>query len=181
MISDFVKGKKQFDYPDRIRQGITLHRAIDRFTDQHPATREAMDIFRPEYRLYSGAFVDVVYDHFLATDENEFSPEKLHSFSLQVYSTLEEFQHLLPERFAGMFPYMRSHNWLYGYRNLAGAERSLDGVVRRAAYLHDSSAAVKLFRQYYQPLQRCYRQFWTDVKTFARGEFVLLTGLHNNM
>ena len=64
MISDFVKGKKKFDYPIRIQSGITLHRMIDTFTDEHPATKEAKEFFRAYYRLYSGAFIDVVYDHF---------------------------------------------------------------------------------------------------------------------
>ena len=73
MTSDFIKGRKKFDYPDNIQKGIMLHRAIDTFTDDHEATKEAKNIFRPAYRLYSGAFVDVVYDHFLATDENEFT------------------------------------------------------------------------------------------------------------
>ncbi len=31
MISDFVKGKKQYDYPDGIQKGIRLHRIIDLF------------------------------------------------------------------------------------------------------------------------------------------------------
>ena len=34
MISDFVKGKKKFDYPSRIQAGINLHRLIDNFTDR---------------------------------------------------------------------------------------------------------------------------------------------------
>ena len=42
MISDFVKGKKKFDYPLRIQAGIMLHRIIDEFTDGHPATREEL-------------------------------------------------------------------------------------------------------------------------------------------
>ena len=33
MISDFVKGKKKYEYPDRIQMGITLHRKIDEYTD----------------------------------------------------------------------------------------------------------------------------------------------------
>src|SRR6202008_4422095 len=80
MISDFVKGKKKFDYPANIQKGIALHRFIDSFTDEHEATKEAKEVFRPAYRLYSGAFVDVVYDHFLATDENEFTEDSLLSF-----------------------------------------------------------------------------------------------------
>jgi len=65
MISDFVKGKKKFDYPAEVQQGIELHRAIDQYTDTHIATREAKQVFPAHYRLYSGAFIDVVIDHFL--------------------------------------------------------------------------------------------------------------------
>ena len=68
MISDFVKGRKKFDYPPQIKKGIELHHAIDEFTDNHPATKQAKEFFRSDYRLYSGAFVDIVYDHFLAND-----------------------------------------------------------------------------------------------------------------
>ena len=41
MISDFVKGKKKYDYPPDILSGIDLHRAIDDFTDMHPVTKSA--------------------------------------------------------------------------------------------------------------------------------------------
>ena len=38
MISDFIKGKKKFDYPVAIQNGIMLHRMIDTFTDAHAVT-----------------------------------------------------------------------------------------------------------------------------------------------
>lgn len=80
MISDFVKGKKKFDFPQDIQKGIMLHRMVDTFTDTHEATKEAKEVFRPHYRLYSGAFVDVIYDHFLAADPSEFSEPALLGF-----------------------------------------------------------------------------------------------------
>ena len=89
MISDFVKGKKKFDYNETIQKGITLHRAIDEFTDSHSVTKEAKIFFKADYRLYSGAFVDVVYDHFLATDENEFTEQTLKDFSFKTYQLLQ--------------------------------------------------------------------------------------------
>jgi acyl carrier protein phosphodiesterase len=174
IISDFVKGKKQFDYPWRIHAGIRLHRLIDDFTDQHIATREAKEFFRPSYRLYSGAFIDVVYDHFLATDETEFTDSSLMSFSERVYDSLENNSKWLPPRFAAMFPFMRSQNWLYHYGSMPGIEKSFHGIARRATYIHESDTAFRLFRKYYQPLQQCYRQFWKDVKQYAFGQFELL-------
>ncbi|MCR6720139.1 MAG: ACP phosphodiesterase [Chitinophagaceae bacterium] len=168
MISDFVKGRKKLDYPSRIQQGIYLHRCIDEFTDTHKATVEGKQLFRPAYRLYAGAIMDVVYDHFLAADEAEFSDELLKKFSQKVYGTLDANQQWLPAKFAAMFPYMKSHNWLYGYRQREGAHRSLGGLVHRATYLSDSSAAVAVLEQHYDELKSFYREFWADVKPFAK-------------
>ena len=71
LISDFVKGKKKYDYPPRILGGINLHRLIDDFTDTHPVNKKTATIFKPAYGLYSSAFLDVVYDHFLARELSE--------------------------------------------------------------------------------------------------------------
>ncbi|MBC7873502.1 MAG: DUF479 domain-containing protein [Ferruginibacter sp.] len=171
MISDFVKGKKKFDYPQGIQGGIHLHRLIDTFTDVHEATKEAKEIFRPHYRLYSGAFVDVIYDHFLATDTAEFTEDTLLDFSQQVYTALDKQVQWFPGYFAMLFPYMKEHNWLFNYRTRWGTGKSLGGVVRRAAYLTESDTAFLLFEQHYQLLQDCYRHFWAYVKPFARNQF----------
>ncbi len=176
MISDFVKGKKKFDYPSSIQKGIELHRLIDRYTDDHEATREAKKIFSPTYRLYSGAIVDVVYDHYLANDTSEFANEqKLFAFSQQVYAMLEADQALFPEMFARMFPYMKEHNWLYNYRLRSGTERSLLGLVRRSVYLTESETAFRLFEQHYQPLQECYHHLWSSIRPFVIQQLQDLT------
>ena len=174
MISDFVKGKKKFDYPVAIQNGIMLHRYIDTFTDEHEATKEAKQVFRPAYRLYSGAFVDVVYDHFLATDENEFTEQSLFSFTGEVYSVLNINTQWFPEHFALLFPYMKQHNWLFNYRTRLGTYKSMGGVVKRAAYLTESETAFQLFEQHYQLLKECYHHFWKDLKRYTAKQFELL-------
>lgn len=174
MISDFVKGKTRFDYSPGIQQGISLHRAIDRFTDEHEATKTAKEIFRPAYRLYSGALVDVVYDHFLAADEKIFSDNELKAFAGTVYAALDLYFPILPEKFRLMFPFMKRQNWLYNYRYRWGIEKSLGGVIRRAAYLTESETAFRLFNENYTTLQACYESFIKDVSPFARGEFEIL-------
>ena len=168
MTSDFIKGKKKFDYPIRIQNGISLHRAIDTFTDAHEATKQ---FFRPHYRLYAGALVDVLYDHYLATDETEFTETSLLDFSLQVYASMDKHLQWLPDRFVIMYPYMKEHNWLYNYRTRYGTGKSLGGVVRRSVYLTESETAFRLFQEHYQPLQLCYRHLWGDLKQFARHQF----------
>ena len=167
MISDFVKGKKRFDFEPPIQKGIMLHRSIDTFTDEHEATKKAKQFFKPVVGLYAGAFVDIVYDHFLALDENEFTQESLLQFSSIVYSTLSKYQAVLPERFGRMLPYMKKDNWLYNYRNFYGLEQSFNGLVRRAKYLEHHTAVFESFQKNYDSLRQCYNAFFPEVKTFA--------------
>jgi acyl carrier protein phosphodiesterase len=170
MISDFVKGKKKFDYSEGIQQGISLHRAIDAFTDDHPATREAKTFFHPAVRLYSGAFVDVTYDHFLANDSSEFKHNELEITSQNTYKVLNDYFQVLPLKLQQMLPYMQSQNWLYNYKTINGIEKSFGGVVRRSLYLNSSDAAFGLFKSNYSALQNCYFNFFPDVKAFTIGE-----------
>lgn len=174
MISDFVKGKKKYEYPEMIQKGIRLHRAIDHFTDTHEATRMAKQLFKPAVGLYAGAFVDVVYDHFLAKREEAFTEKSLPDFADWVYTELGKQQAYLPEKFAGMLPYMQTQNWLYNYRQNEGIRRSFGGLVRRAAYLEDPLPAYQLFTEHYDKLAGAFSEFFPDVQSFALTQFNVL-------
>ena len=136
MINDFVKGRKKFDYPIDIQKGMTLHRSIDEFTDLHPITKQAKQFFRADYRLYSGAFVDVLYDHFLANVTNEFATAaELNSFCQLTYASLQADIKLLPEKFQQILPHLQLHNWLYNYRYKEGIEKSFTWLAQRTVHL----------------------------------------------
>ena len=167
MISDFVKGKAQYDYPAQIQAGIRLHREIDAFTDEHYATKKAKEIFRADYRLYSGALMDILYDHFLATDESIFKSGELLNFSTSVYAILDAQSLYLPQRFVTMLPYMKNENWLLNYATKEGMERSLRGIVRRAVFISDHEPAFRLFNEHYLFLKECYENFIGDVKNHS--------------
>ncbi len=174
LISDFVKGKQQFVYPETIRQGIILHRAIDNFTDSHELTAHAKSFFRRAYGLYSGAITDVVYDYFVANDPilwpdagKETGEQALKAFAQRAYTHLSDHQQWLPERFARMFYYMRTQDWLYHYRFTDGLSNSLAGLARRAAYMGDAAPAFQLFEEHYIELKACYTAFFPALKVFA--------------
>jgi acyl carrier protein phosphodiesterase len=178
MISDYVKGKKKFDYPAGIQKGIRLHRAIDTFTDYHEATKTARQFFKPAVGLYAGAFMDVVYDHFLATDKNEFRNEEvLRSFAAHTYEQLEKHVTVFPDRFQLMFPYMKKYDWLYHYQFKKGIESSMGGLVRRTAYLTDAGPVYALFEKNYEVLKTCYQAFFPELKKFVMEQPELLQPL----
>ena len=168
MISDFVKGKTKFNYPLAIQKGIYLHRQIDSFTDNHKVTARAKEFFRPQYRLYSGAFVDIVYDHFLALDEKQFEEyEGLENFTKITYQLLDRETAYFPLPFQKMFPYMKMQNWLYNYRLKDGMRKGFGGLVRRAAYLSESDIAFEIFNENYNELENCYADFFPELKAFT--------------
>ncbi len=168
MISDFVKGKKQFDYDPDVRTGIKLHRSIDSFTDDHAATRELKKIFRPAYGLYAGAFIDIVYDYFLANDKNEFaSPADLEKFASGTYSVLEKNISNTPQVFQQMFPYMKEHNWLYNYRNEWAIQRSFAGMMRRSKYITETDTAFHIFENNITMMKPYYDEFFPLLKNHA--------------
>jgi acyl carrier protein phosphodiesterase len=168
MISDYVKGKKRFLYPEEIQKGIMLHRKIDTFTDNHPATATAKEFFRPVYRLYSGPFVDIIYDHFLALDDKQFEPfGGIKNFSQTTYKKLEKNITWFPFPFNNMFPFMKSQDWLANYGSEDGIRNSFRGLVHRAKYLPESAQAFSIFREQYAALQSCYDDFFPELKEYA--------------
>lgn len=168
MIADFVKGRQKLGYTAAVQRGIELHRAIDNLTDTHAATAKAKEIFRPHYRLYSGPIVDIVYDHYLATDETIFSESSLLAFTTGVYQVLEDEAVHLPLRFLPVLTYMKQENWLYGYRTPEGIRKSLRGLVRRASFIRDSETAFALFLAHDAELKQCYEALFPDVKQMAK-------------
>lgn len=168
MISDFVKGKKQYTYAPRIQMGIRLHRLIDAFTDSHACTKEIKKYFQPAYGLYAGAFTDIVYDYFLANDLNEFENEKkLEDFTTLTYIQLQQNMPDLPEAFQHMFPYMREHNWLYNYRQTSGIMKSFNGMSNRAKYITESATAYSVFVTNIAAIRPLYTEYFPLLKEYA--------------
>lgn len=172
MMGDFVKGLKALDtFPEAVKQGILLHREIDGFTDDHPALLRARNIFRPAYRLYSGAFVDALLDHFLANDPRYFpSGQSLLDFTLAVYQRIAPFKKYYPASFAGMLPFLTEQNWLYHYRTFKGLRQAFGGVVRRSRYLTEYENALTITTRYYYELNQLYYDFIDDLVDFAKNQ-----------
>lgn len=171
MISDFVKGKKKYEYPHRILKGIDLHRDIDQFTDMHPVNKIAAKFFRQDYGLYSSAFIDVAYDHFLAVALAVEGDEAFREFTIKVYQQIENFISILPAKFRDLFPYMKKHNWLYNYQFAFGIKNSFEGLAHRARYLTEGITAYAIFQHNYEEIKDCFDQFFPELRAFALKKY----------
>ena len=159
-LQDFIRNKDRFSFPEKIGEGITLHRAIDTFTDAHPEIHEAKKIFSPLVRLYAGAFVDVAFDYFLA---NSLPDKILKEHSEKVYRVLRNHEEFLPENFLRMLDRMEKENWLYNYRSDWGIEFSIRNVLNKAKYLNKNLAVFEVFLNHKPQLQYHFDHFFPDL------------------
>ena len=168
MIADFVKNRDVARLPESIQKGIKLHRAIDTFTDAHPLIHEAKAPFRPLVRLYSGAFVDVAFDYFLANDTTENSQREWQEHSQRVYAVLRRYEEFLPEVFKKILDKMQQDDWLYNYRNEWGIEYSFRNVVNKAQFLDKTTNVFPAFLASKDFLREKYEIFFPEIKSFAQ-------------
>lgn len=160
MIADFIKNKEREIFPLEIQEGIKLHRAIDTFTDSHPAVSEAKKIFSPLVRLYSGAFVDVAFDYFVA---HLYTETELKSHSKNTYRILWENEKWLPENYKKMLVRMEQDDWLTNYRENQGIRFSMQNVLNKASYLDKNLAVYDVFMQSKEALQVYFNAFYPDL------------------
>ncbi|MEJ5050459.1 ACP phosphodiesterase [Chryseobacterium culicis] len=168
-LEDFIRNRDRFSFPKDIQDGITLHRAIDTFTDSHPAIHEAKKVFAPLVRLYAGAFVDVSMDHFVANDFSLHTLEGWKAHSLRVYRVLNANEQWLPENFKKMLVKMEHDDWLYNYREDWGIKFSIQNVLNKAKYLDKDIPVFEAFLKNKERLQQCYDDFFPDLLAHAKG------------
>jgi len=173
-LEDFIRNKERYDFPKDIQDGITLHRAIDTYTDAHPAIHEAKKVFSPLVRLYSGAFIDVSMDYFLANDMSLHSLKGWKQHSQKIYSTLNENQKFLPENLKKMLIKMEHDDWLYNYREDWGIKFSIQNVLNKAKYLDKNIPVFQAFLDHKEILQKCYNDFFPDLLAHVKAENALL-------
>ncbi len=160
MIADFIKNNERGNFPLEIQEGIKLHRFIDSFTDSHPAVSEAKKIFSPLVRLYSGAFVDVAFDYFVA---HHYSEKDLRHHSQKTYKILWENDKWLPENYKKMLVRMEQDDWLSNYRKDQGIQFSMQNVLNKAQYLEKNLAVFDVFLNNKPILESYFNLFFPEI------------------
>ena len=173
-MADFVKGSDYNQYPEPVKQGILLHRAIDYFTDQHQQVRESKSRLYEQYSHYAGVIVDMYYDHFLAANFHHFHQTPLITFTSQVYGTVRNHPSRLPEKAERILYYMSRGNWLLSYARIKGIEQALKGVSQRTRFNSGLEQAGHTLRLNYRSFHQDFMIFFPKAITFAKEQIMQL-------
>ena len=168
-IGDFVKASDMGDYSENINKGISMHWAIDEFTDRHPIVQKSKDRLRPKYGHYAGVIIDIYYDHFLARNWNDYQTEDLRIYVNKQYKMLENHISILPQKVVHMLPYMIKYDWLYNYQYFDGIERVMEGMANRSNFNSKMDESVIELKKYHKEFEEEFQAFFPELQKHCRA------------
>ena len=160
IAADFLRGSDRKTVSKGVQSGISMHRFVDRFTDNHVLIKTSKDRIRKHFRLLSGVLIDVFYDHFLAKNFELIANISLEEFCEYIYGTLEKNTSELPPRLQQFVPVMIRENILFSYRKLAGIQTALIRINLRITQKFSVGLAMAIFNDKYDFLENDFRQYF---------------------
>ena len=165
-MGDFVKGPLADRFPERIRQGLNLHRRIDSFASRDDLFQRSRLRIDRRYGLYRGVLVDLFYDHFLVTEWHDWSDEPFDVYLARSRSIIERERAELPERLQRLVPTI-FEELLPSYGTVAGIARALERMSRRVVRENQLAGAESQLELHYDGLRADFRDFMPRVRRFA--------------
>ncbi len=167
-IGDFVKGSDWQRYPKTVQQGILLHRAIDSFTDNHPATNDSVRRIRSYTGRYAPPMIDVLYDHLLCLHWSLYAAEPFDVFAEKTYQYLQNKAQLMPAPLDERLPRMLSAHFLHGYTTQEGMQFVIERFSRRLPPTVDSAGLLRYFFDHLDDFGADFNRFFPDLLQHAR-------------
>ncbi len=175
-MGDFIKASKWKLLPKRVAEGVLLHRFIDSTTDDHEISADLRTMLYPVCGKYASIALDMLYDHMLAVEFENWGPMPLPAYIDQAYRRIQLKQDVMPEACRVMVNYMVSQNWLGNYSSIDGIQETLIRMERRigrptgfegvkVAFLNDYDRFFEGFHRIFPDLQRRCSQ---KIISFAR-------------
>jgi acyl carrier protein phosphodiesterase len=171
LLADLLKGTERQNLSVNIQQGIEFHRLMDAFTDCHVCVQRSKQRIHTKYRRFAGIFVDVFYDHFLAKNWANYSPQPLEKFTAEVYESFKIHPVKLPLAVSQLITRMVDEDWLGGYRHLDGVENAAVRLSKRLSMRFKKPFqldAVSELIANYGDLENDFLEFFPELLKYAQ-------------
>jgi len=170
---DFHKGPLPGSLEPSLHSGVALHRAIDAYTDAHPAVAELRRSFPPGLRRYAGILIDLCFDHFLARHWDSYSEISHREFSDAVYSMLDKHADSLSGGARHMAGRLSEFDVLSRYRHWDTITASAERIGQRLRRSNPLSQSAELLPPLLPELEQVFMVFYPDLIRFSRDSAML--------
>lgn len=174
LLGDLIHGPDLSALPAEVARSIRLHRAIDRYTDNHPEVIAAKNLLQPPLRRYAGIIVDVAFDHLLTRDFARWHEQPLPELAEKVYAAIRQYRLLAPAATRGRLDYIVSQRLLERYGNPASIGRALLGIGSRLKRDNPLAEAGPVVLPLLPQWQHRFENFYPQLKAFALAEYASL-------
>jgi acyl carrier protein phosphodiesterase len=166
LFGDFVRGRRVLKtFPEPVRQGIVLHRYVDRCTDHSSVVKKLRRQFPREFRRYAGIIIDLAFDHELAINWWRYMPGSLERFDLEVRDLLRDNSELVPEKLNGFMRYADRHGLFTAYREEDVTLYALAGVGTRLSRPNPLHRVSEIWPQLAPEFKLSFRQFFPQIQS----------------
>lgn len=166
LLGDFVKGDISDRFNREVRDGIKIHRMIDKYTDAHDTVMHSRNVISAQRRRYAGIMIDVFYDHFLALHWSRFSGQCLQDFANNCYIKLDVDAGLsVPDSLRRTISGMTQYNGLTSYARLDGIEKAIDRISARMRFQNNLRGGAQELLDNYDVLERDFLEFFPQLRS----------------
>ena len=153
-IADYIRGINRIKgYPPQIQSGIKLHQWIDNYSDNNLIVKKSISIFSPLLKHYAPVAVDVIYDHFMSNNWENFSKKSLFNTIDEFYIILENNYNILPNKAKRAVDHMIKNNWLIMYKDLSGLKNIFEWMDTRASFEANLTNSIDILLEYYSEIE----------------------------
>jgi len=166
MLGDFVRGRRALRaFPEQVRQGIILHRYIDRYTDHSPAVKNLRSRFSREFRRYSGIIIDLAFDHELAVNWWRYMPQSLERFDLETRDMLRDNAAMVPDKLTRFMRYADRHGLFTAYREEDVILYALAGIGTRLTRANPLHRVAEIWPELAPEFRTSFREFFPQAQS----------------
>lgn len=169
-IADSIQGNRFDGLTEGIIKGISLHRKIDTYTDAHPVFLNSKHRFSKDFDKYSGVLMDIIYDHYLAKNFEQYSSLSLQNHADGIYDILKNNYDFLPEHAKRFYGYMTERNILFHYSSIEGIQTVLTHLSNRIRNRFELQLAIPILEANYQEIEEEFFIFFKDLQAFCKEQ-----------
>jgi acyl carrier protein phosphodiesterase len=166
LFGDFVRGRRAlYAFPEPVRQGIVLHRYIDRCTDHSPVVKKLRTLFPREFRRYAGIIIDLAFDHELAVNWWRYMPGSLERFDVETRDLLRDNAEMVPEKLQRFMQYADRHGLFTAYREQDVTLFALAGLGTRLSKPNPLHRVTEIWPELAPEFKLAFRQFFPLIQS----------------
>lgn len=165
LFGDFIRGRRALRaFPEAVRQGIVLHRYIDKCTDRSAEVKQLRSQFPREFRRYAGIIIDLAFDYELANNWWRYMPGSLERFDVETRDILRDNESLVPEKLTQFMRYADRHGLFTAYREEDVILFALAGLGNRLSRPNPLHRVAEIWPGLEPEFKTSFRQFFPKIQ-----------------